>query len=255
MCCSPNTPTGFIRSTPDEARLDPRHAHREHNVAYANFGHAGPDHANSPLVDWWSQALLALADAGVGGFRFDSPHRVPRAVWQRLDDDVWASPSVGCASFWRRRRVSPGRTSPGLEGAGFDSVFSSVRWWNFRDTWLFDEHAALTPIAAPVTFPEAPYGTRLAKRPRRRLRCDRRRTGLPARALFTAAALGTGWLVPMGFEYGIEEPMSPLKGDGRANSPPPCAAARFDLSALAAPRKLGAARYRDVPHPPANCAR
>ena len=61
----------------EEARLDPRHVHHEDNVAYANFNDAA---SSAALVDWWTQKLLALADAGVGGFRFDSPHRVPAAV-------------------------------------------------------------------------------------------------------------------------------------------------------------------------------
>lgn len=51
----------------DEARLDPRHVHREDNVAYANFNDAG---SRAALADWWTRQLLALADAGVGGFRF-----------------------------------------------------------------------------------------------------------------------------------------------------------------------------------------
>ncbi|MFM0719662.1 DUF3416 domain-containing protein [Paraburkholderia strydomiana] len=191
----------------DEARLDPRHVHREDNVAYANFGDAG---GRAALVDWWTQQLLALADAGVGGFRFDSPHRVPAAVWRQLGDALREKhPDV------RFLAATPGLARGdllGLADAGFDSVFSSVRWWDFRSSWMVEEHAALARAGAPIAFPEAPYGTRLAAE-----LSDVHDAAIVERAyrraLFTSAALGTGWMMPMGFEYGITEPMSQTRGD------------------------------------------
>jgi starch synthase (maltosyl-transferring) len=191
----------------EEARLDPRHVHREDNVAYANFNDAG---SRDALTGWWTQQLLALADAGVGGFRFDSPHRVPAAVWRQLGDALRAKhPDV------RLLAATPGLARddlPGLESAGFDSAFSSVRWWDFRASWMVEEHAALARIGAPVTFPEAPYGTRLAAE-----LTDAHDAAIVERAyrraLFTSTALGTGWMMPMGFEYGIAEPMSQTRGD------------------------------------------
>ncbi|MEW9582704.1 maltotransferase domain-containing protein [Paraburkholderia sp. DGU8] len=191
----------------EEARLDPRHVHREDNVAYANFNDAG---SRDALTGWWTQQLLALADAGVGGFRFDSPHRVPAAVWRQLGDALRAKhPEV------RLLAATPGLARddlPGLVSAGFDSVFSSVRWWDFRASWMIEEHAALARIGAPIAFPEAPYGTRLAAD-----LTDVHDAAIVERAyrraLFTSVALGTGWMMPMGFEYGIAEPMSQTRGD------------------------------------------
>ncbi len=191
----------------EEARLDPRHVHREDNVAYANFNDAG---SGAALVEWWTRQLLALADAGVGGFRFDSPHRVPSAVWRQLADAVRAKhPEV------RFLAATPGLARadlPGLDGAGFDSVFSSVRWWDFRSSWMVEEHAALARLGTPIAFPEAPYGTRLAAE-----LGDAHDAAIVERAyrraLYTSVSIGTGWMMPMGFEYGITEPMSQTRGD------------------------------------------
>jgi len=207
----------------DMARLDPRHVHREDNVAYANFDDPT---TSAALTVWWTQQLLALADAGVGGFRFDSPHRVPAAVWRHLGDAVRAKhPPV------RFLAATPGLARndlPGLEPAGFDSVFSSVRWWDFRSSWMTEEHASLARVGAPIAFPEAPYGTRLA-------------AGLGdvhdaaiverayRRALFTSVAVGSGWMMPMGFEYGVSEPMSQTRGDA-AQFALAAQARRFDLT-------------------------
>ncbi|QQC66778.1 maltotransferase domain-containing protein [Paraburkholderia ginsengisoli] len=207
----------------EEARLDPRHVHREDNVAYANFD---DEASRSALVDWWTQQLLALADAGVGGFRFDSPHRVPAAVWRQLGDAVRARhPEV------RFLAATPGLARSdllGLADAGFDSVFSSVRWWDFRSSWMVEEHAALARIGAPIAFPEAPYGTRLAAE-----LSDVHDAAIVERAyrraLYTAAALGAGWLMPMGFEYGIAEPMSQTRGDA-SQFALAVQAKKFDLS-------------------------
>ncbi|TDN62974.1 maltotransferase domain-containing protein [Paraburkholderia sp. BL10I2N1] len=208
---------------PEEARLDPRHGHREDNVAYANFAANGP---GAQLVDWWTQKLVSLAAAGVGGFRFDSPHSVPTALWQRLGSAVRTHhPGV------RFLAATPGLARHdllALEGAGFDSVFSSVRWWDFRAAWLTEEHATLTRVASPIAFPEAPYGTRLVAD-----LADIHDAGAVERtyrrALNASAAVGTGWLMPMGFEYGLALPMSYTRGS-EADYASARQSARFDLS-------------------------
>ncbi|MFP3606160.1 maltotransferase domain-containing protein [Paraburkholderia sp. SIMBA_053] len=207
----------------EEARLDPRHVHREDNVAYANFNDAG---TRAALADWWTQQLLALADAGIGGFRFDSPHRVPAEVWRHLRDAVrTAHPDV------RFLAATPGLARSdliGLQGAGFDSVFSSVRWWDYRASWMVEEHAVLARIGGPIAFPEAPYGTRLAAElsdPHDSSIVER----AYRRALYAASAIGTGWLMPMGFEYGVSEPMSQTRGDA-SQFALACQAKKFDLT-------------------------
>ncbi len=208
---------------PEEARLDPRHGLREDNVAYANFASA---EASAPLLDWWTQKLAALAAAGVGGFRFDSPQHVPVDAWRRLGEGVRA-----CHPHARFLAATPGLTRDDmmkLAGAGFDSVFSSVRWWDFRAAWLTEEHATLTRVAPPIAFPEAPYGTRLVAD-----LSDVHDAGaierVYRRALNVAAAVGTGWLVPMGFEYGMALPISCTRGNA-ADYAAARQSARFELT-------------------------
>ncbi|PMS37257.1 starch synthase (maltosyl-transferring) [Trinickia symbiotica] len=217
-------PHWFRPFEPEHARLDPRHTRGEDNAAYANFDDPA---AAAQLGAWWSERLLALVQAGVAGFRFDSPHHVPIDVWRELGaavrtrhpDARFLAATPGLA----RSEVSR------LAEARFDSVFSSVRWWDFREDWLADEHAALVQVAAPIAFPEAPYGSRLASE----------LTGASdavvverayRRAIAAAVALGTGWLLPMGFEYGIAEPLSYRSGSPEQYRKA-CAAAQFDLGA------------------------
>ena len=213
----------FHHAAPDEGRLDPRHPRQDDHAAYANFGDA---RTAAGLGAWWSERLSALAQAGVAGFRFDSPHQVSVDIWRALGAALRAShPDT------RLLAATPGLARgelARLEHAGFDSVFSSVRWWDFRDDWLVEEHAALARIGAPIAFPEAPYGPRLANdyaSSADAVAIER----AYRRALDACAALGTGWLMPMGFERGIDEPFS-----YRSGSPEAYHAAsetgRFDLS-------------------------
>ncbi|WP_430228504.1 maltotransferase domain-containing protein [Paraburkholderia tropica] len=190
-------PEWFHPFEPEDARLDPRHGHRDANVAYADFERAG-----APLAVWWTQFATRLADAGLGGFRIDSPHRVPANVLRAIFDGVRASrPQT------RWLAATPGLARDAiaqLEHAGFDAAFTSLRWWDFSSSWMVEEHEVVRRVGSPIAFPEAPYGTRFihdldgATDARAVERAYRR-------MLRTAAATGTGWLVPMGFEYGVEE--------------------------------------------------
>ncbi len=90
------------------------------------------------------------------------------------------------------------RTALGrLAGLGFDRVVSSLPWWDGRASWLVDEATALHAVAPALAATEPSFAERLAPRldPRADLGAAYRR------ALKLAAALGSGMLVPMGFEY------------------------------------------------------
>ncbi|MGI4856275.1 MAG: maltotransferase domain-containing protein [Janthinobacterium lividum] len=182
-----------------ERRIDPREPNQEH-VVFADFGN--PE-ATDQLIDWWSGQLRGYADAGVTGFRFDALRGIPAHVWRRLGAAVRESHALTRFLAW-----TPGLGRDelaALEDAGFDSVFSSVRWWDFRADWLVEEQSALARVAAPIGFPEAPFDKRLS--------ADLPATASPvvverayARALTTVTGIGAGWLLPMGFEFGAAQP-------------------------------------------------
>ncbi|WP_434663588.1 DUF3416 domain-containing protein [Paraburkholderia sp. A3BS-1L] len=195
-------PEWFHPFEPEDARLDPRHGHRDANVAYADFARAG-----APLAVWWAQLASRLADAGIGGFRIDSPHRVPANVLRAIFDAVRASHPQ---THWLAATPGLARDELAqLEHAGFDAAFTSLRWWDFSSSWLAEEHAVMRRVGSPIAFPEAPYGPRLIHELRDReggAALDMRTVERAcSRMLRAAASLGTGWLVPMGFEYGIDD--------------------------------------------------
>lgn len=215
-------PDWYVERAHDDALIDPRSAVHAQDVAHANLA---DDATHDALSAWWCTHLAAYADAGAAGFLIDAPQRLPAAWWP------------GWRAALRRARPDlavlagvPGHARDALvplEAAGFDAVFSSARWWDLRAPWFVDEHRLLRRIGAPIAFPDAYDGPRLADdwpdAQDDTVACAYRR------ALWTAASVGTGWLVPMGFERGVALPLMARDADAdryRAAFD----AARFDLS-------------------------
>ena len=161
------------------------------------------ERAGRRVVAVFVDLATRLARAGVTGLRCLHPERVPAAVWSE----------IGAAA----RKVTPGfrmlAWTPGvaaeaieaLQGAGFDGAFSSLRWWDCRATWPVDDHDRLSALGPVLAFPEAPFGERLAQD----LASDELVERRIERALWVAATMGDGLLVPMGLEYGAREPVTP----------------------------------------------
>ncbi|SNS54157.1 starch synthase (maltosyl-transferring) [Noviherbaspirillum humi] len=151
------------------------------------------------VSDYWGERLQGWVNAGVAGFRCLSVCGPPPASWRRLIGKLKAmNPDLAFLAW------TPGCTPAHIEalaGCGFHATFSSAAWWDYRSPWLADEQQRLNRVAAPIAFPDSPDESVIARvigyddpEGRRRIH---------ARALRLAAAIGSGILVPMGFEYGL----------------------------------------------------
>jgi len=195
------------------------------------------------MLDWWHARLALLIDAGAAGFCCREPASFPAELWCRLIALTRAQRSCTHFLAW-----TPGCTHRQLDemvGCGFDAVFSSGAWWDFRAPWYFREYDKLAAIAPVLAFPEDPFGPRLARTHGFRDRQTRRLGAL--RALHFATVSGAGWLMTMGFEFGLTDALSVAHQAGsahRLSSPQAyaqaCAEAEFDLSGeiLAANRAM-----------------
>ena len=184
------------------------------------------------MLAWWHARLAVLIDAGVAGFCCREPASFPAEFWCRLIELTRDQRS--CCHFlaW-----TPGCTHRHLDdmvGCGFDGVFSSGAWWDFRAPWYFREYDKLAAIAPVLAFPEDPFGPRLARIHGFRDRQARRLGAL--RALHFATVSGAGWLMTMGFEFGLTDTLSIARHAGASNRlttpqgyAQACADAEFDL--------------------------
>jgi starch synthase (maltosyl-transferring) len=158
------------------------------------------------FIAHWVERLGLWVQNGVAGFRCLSPQHLDAAEWRDLMEGVRAV-RPDCRFLAWTPGLNPAQLE-GLAGAGFDGVFSSLPWWDYRAPWLLDEYVRLRAVAPVIAPVEAPYAKRVAAwRPDSQGRYQN-----AARALWTAAVVGdAGVLVPMGFEDAATEAL-PLQG-------------------------------------------
>lgn len=150
------------------------------------------DATASQLVAWWSAQLDDAVAAGAAGFCCRAPTRVAGRHWTELIETLKRrgdAPDAAQAPIFLA--WTPGSTPQQLDDlacAPFDGAFCSLPWWDYRSAWLTEEIARLRRFGRVLAAPAlAPDGVDvLAAR----------------RALWTAAAIGDGWMVPAGYETG-----------------------------------------------------
>jgi starch synthase (maltosyl-transferring) len=137
-----------------------------------------------------------LTDLGFEGFRCDAAYQLPGKLWERLikrtkrkkTGVIFLAETLGCTAD---QTISTAR-------AGFDYIFNSSRWWNFKGHWLMGQYDLTREIAPSISFPESHDTTRLMKDVRGNS------NGLKQRYLFSAL-FSAGVMMPMGFEFGFHK--------------------------------------------------
>ena len=142
-------PDWYLAPADDPAR-DPRSALQARGIRHLRDG-ALPQ----GFLHDWIERLTRWLDAGLAGFRINAPQRVDADDWHALLMPLRAAFPDGRFLAW-----TPGLDPQQLEGlraANFDAVFSSLPWWDFRSTWLAEEHARLRAVAPVIAVsPELP---------------------------------------------------------------------------------------------------
>ncbi|MEA2064421.1 MAG: alpha-amylase family glycosyl hydrolase [Gemmatimonadota bacterium] len=148
------------------------------------------------LRQYWWRVTRYYLELGFDGFRCDAAYKVPDALWEfligraveKFPGTLFFAESLGCTVD---KVVA-------LAGAGFDYVFNSSKYWDFKEPWCLTQYEESRALAPSVSFPES-HDT---------LRLFRELKGNPdavrQRYLF-AALFSTGVMIPVGFEFGFEK--------------------------------------------------
>jgi starch synthase (maltosyl-transferring) len=180
------------------------------------------------IADYFCTLVTHAVALGVRGFRCDAAYKVPKDVWRELigagrkaDENVL---------FVAENLGSMIEQVEGLRGAGFDYLFNSSKWWNFRDPWLLDQYEKFRSIAPSISFPETHDTERLV--------ADLAHSGVTAprdverrcrQAYLFAAIFSAGVMIPIGFEFGFRKKPDVVKTRSKDWEAP-----LFDLTAYIA---------------------
>jgi starch synthase (maltosyl-transferring) len=173
------------------------------------------------MVAYFSEVIRHYAELGVRGFRCDAAYKVPAAVWATLIGSARrAAPGL---VFAAENLGAPMETVCDLHPAGFDYLFNSAKWWDFRSPWLLEQYESFRGIAPSIAFPESHDTERL-----RTELGDASDAVIEAEYRFRylfAATFSSGVMMPMGFEYGFQQKLDVVR-----TRPMHWEGALFDLS-------------------------
>ena len=112
------------------------------------------------LVRHFDEHVAFLQSAGIAGFRCDAAYKVPAEVWDSLIRSAKAR-SAGCLFAAETLGCTPAETKA-VASSGFDYLFNSFAWWDFRAGWALEQHEDLRLAAPSIAFPENHDMARLA---------------------------------------------------------------------------------------------
>jgi len=182
-----------------------------------------PRPARESLVAQFAAIVRHYTTLGFDGFRCDAAYKVPAEVWAEMigaarsirSGIVFAAETLGC----RLPEIE------GLRPAGFDYLFNSSKWWDFREDWLLKQYNAFRSLAPSIAFPESHDTPRLRAELPDEWPLERVRAAYHRAWLF-ASVFSSGAMMPMGFEYGFAD-----KPDVVTTRPEHWETPAFDLTA------------------------
>ena len=163
----------------------------------AQFDHAGTSDPEG-LYRYCFDVAEHLLDLGFEGFRCDAAYKVPADLWRRLIGDVkrrapttvFVAETLGCTL----------PEAVATAEAGFDYIFNSSKWWDFRAPWLLQQYHLMREVVATIAFPESHDTPRLAQE------VHGNPDALKLRYAFSALS-SSGCMIPIGFEFGFQRPL------------------------------------------------
>lgn len=151
------------------------------------------------LWEYWAELVRDSLRLGFAGFRCDAAYKVPAPLWRYL---ITAAREIDeGATFFAETLGAPLEDVLALREAGFDYIFNSTKWWNFRDRWALDQHEKFRVIAPSISFPETHDTTRLADDTGGSESIQRQRYAF-------AAGATAGVMLPVGYEFGFRKQMN-----------------------------------------------
>ncbi len=154
------------------------------------------------LLHFWEAVVAKYLRLGFMGFRADAAYKIPGWFWDRLISQ--ARKLKPRAQFFAETLGCRVQECAQLSSAGFDFLYNSSKWWDFKENWCLKQYNLFRRLAPSISFPETHDTPRLAAES----------GGAPEEArqryLF-AAFFSTGLMIPVGFEFGFKKKLHVVK--------------------------------------------
>jgi starch synthase (maltosyl-transferring) len=158
------------------------------------------DHEHSRDSEGFFQFCLDMVkfqlELGFRGFRCDAAYQIPGRLWRRLIKET-KKIDPGVLFFAETLGCTPDQTKMTAQ-AGFDYIFNSSKWWDYKSWWLMQQYALLRDTVPSVSFPESHDTARLFEE------LQGNENGVKQWYLFSAL-FSAGVMMPMGFEFGFRK--------------------------------------------------
>ncbi len=169
----------------------------------AEFDYATPA-ARDGLAAHWDAYIARMQGLGIAGFRCDAAYKVPPDVWRGLigaakardAGTTFAAETLGCTVD----------EAAATAEAGFDYLFNSFAWWDYRAGWAVEAQARTRLLAPSIAFPENHDTERFARSLPDEASGVEIERALVARYM-AAAFFSAGILMPIGYEFGARRPL------------------------------------------------
>jgi starch synthase (maltosyl-transferring) len=175
---------------------------REHTALFASPADAVVDPADPEPVaalvagadaaPFWIDLLQRWRAAGAAGFRLRGLAGVAPALVRRLAEATAGAPLIGALDG------VPEADLRAWSGAALDRVEIAIDRWHQAAEAVLDRAAAWRAVAPLLAVVERPYGPRVAAA----FATPAAAAAAAGRLVRVAAALGDGWLLPLGFAEG-----------------------------------------------------
>ena len=170
-----------------------------HDLAEINNLHS-QDKDN--LWQYWLELIHHYISLGFEGFRCDAAYQVPPQLWEYLINNV--KQKAPDTKFFAETLGCELKETITVIHAGFDLIFNSSKWWDFKQPWCIEQYNDTHSLAPSISFAESHDTVRLAKETKQ---CRKR---IKMRYLFSTL-FSAGTLMPVGFEYGFTKRLDVCK--------------------------------------------
>ncbi|MBO1012578.1 alpha-1,4-glucan--maltose-1-phosphate maltosyltransferase [Achromobacter sp. SD115] len=144
---------GWYQPPSENPARDPRMSVEARDVLHLRPGPMPPG-----FLQAWSERLRRWTERGAAGYAFQAPGCLPASDWAELAATLRGAHAAPGLLAWAQG-LTP-ESLAALRGAGFDGLFSSLPWWDFKSTWLAEEDGrlrALAPVIASPPRPDTPH--------------------------------------------------------------------------------------------------